>query len=43
VAELVLPQGRFESSYRAAMAEFFAEETAPDSTMNRLTEYFHLD
>ncbi|WP_290471562.1 MULTISPECIES: L-rhamnose mutarotase [unclassified Leifsonia] len=29
--------------WQASMAEFFAEETAPDSTMNRLTEYFHLD
>nr|WP_276511714.1 L-rhamnose mutarotase [Leifsonia aquatica] len=29
--------------WQATMAEFFAEETAPDSTMNRLTEYFHLD
>lgn len=29
--------------WQAGMAEFFAEEAAPDSTMNRLTEYFHLD
>jgi L-rhamnose mutarotase len=29
--------------WQATMAEFFAEGTAPDSTMNRLTEYFHLD
>ncbi|MFE4948961.1 L-rhamnose mutarotase [Leifsonia sp. NPDC056665] len=28
--------------WQATMAGFFAEETAPDSTMTRLTEYFHL-
>jgi len=28
--------------WQATMAGFFAEEVAPDSTMKRLTEYFHL-
>lgn len=28
--------------WQATMADFFAEEAAPDSTMKRLTEYFHL-
>lgn len=28
--------------WQATMAGFFAEEAAPDSTMTRLTEYFHL-
>lgn len=29
--------------WQATMAEFFVDGTAPDSTMKRLTEYFHLD
>lgn len=29
--------------WQATMAGFFAEGIAPDSTMKRLTEYFHLD
>ena len=29
--------------WQAGMAEFFAEGLAPDQTMKRLTEYFHLD
>jgi L-rhamnose mutarotase len=28
--------------WQASMAGFFAEETAPDQTMLRLQEYFHL-
>lgn len=28
--------------WQATMARFFAEQTAPDSTMRPLTEYFHL-
>ena len=28
--------------WQETMAGFFAEEAAPDSTMKRLTEYFHL-
>jgi L-rhamnose mutarotase len=28
--------------WQATMAGFFAEEAAPDSTMKRLSEYFHL-
>lgn len=28
--------------WQAGMAEFFDEQTAPDRTMKRLTEYFHL-
>lgn len=29
--------------WQAQMAQFFTDETAPDSTMRPLTEYFHLD
>lgn len=28
--------------WQATMAGFFVDEAAPDSTMKRLTEYFHL-
>ncbi len=29
--------------WQAGMAEFFAEDAAPDSSLKELTEYFHLD
>lgn len=29
--------------WQATMAGFFAEEAAPDTTMKRLDEYFHLE
>jgi len=29
--------------WQAGMAEFFVDEVAPDTTMTRLAEYFHLD
>lgn len=41
-AQAAMNEREVNARWQAGMAEFFAEEAAPDSTMNRLTEYFHL-
>jgi len=42
-AVAAMDEREVNARWQAGMAEFFAEESAPDSTMNRLTEYFHLE
>ena len=42
-AQAAMNEREVNARWQAGMAEFFAEETAPDSTMKPLTEYFHLD
>jgi L-rhamnose mutarotase len=42
-AQAAMNEREVNARWQAGMAEFFAEEAAPDSTMKPLTEYFHLD